>query len=86
MELQGVVYGAQQLHIVWVPYEGRQDSLLVYMLQVDDALYHAVHALQTLHGRDLQTVPAADMPSPSACVRVPVQQGLRTAQLLVSIF
>lgn len=35
---------------------------------------------------DLQTVPAADMPSPFACVLVPMQQGPQIAQLLVSIF
>lgn len=56
------------------------------MLQVDDALYHAVHAQHILDSRDVQTVPVADMPSPSACALVPVQQGLQTAQLLVSIF
>lgn len=32
--------------MVLMPWEGqtRQGSLLVHMLQVDDALYHAVHA------------------------------------------
>ena len=34
---------------------------------------------------DLQVVPAADTPSPIACVLVPMQQGRQTAQLLVSI-
>lgn len=56
------------------------------MLQVDDALYLAVHLQHILDSRNLQTVPAADMPSPSAYALEPVQQDLQTAQLLESIF